>query len=153
MERDAEARNRLWEVRHDAALSVGHLRPGTKLKATDVCVPLSEIAGAVRMSREAVERRGLYAALMGHVGDGNCHLVICVDPDDPAAVAAAEAVNDEVVRYALERGGTCSGEHGIGMGKIGHLAEEHGDALPVMRGIKDVLDPHGIMNPGKVLTR
>ena len=151
VERDAEARHRLWEVRHDAGLSVGHMRPGTKLRATDVCVPLSEIAGAVRMAREAAEARGLYAALMGHVGDGNYHLVMCVDPDDPADVANAEAVNDEIVRYALERGGTCTGEHGIGMGKIGYLVEEHGDAIPVMRGIKGVLDPHGIMNPGKVL--
>ena len=151
VERAAEARNRLWEVRHEAALCVGHLRPGTKLRATDVCVPLSEIAGAVRMAREAAEARGLSAALMGHVGDGNYHLVMCVDPDDPADVAAAEAVNDEIVRYALERGGTCTGEHGIGMGKIGQLEAEHGAAIPLMRGIKGVLDPHGIMNPGKVL--
>ena len=151
VERDAEARHRLWAVRHEAALCVAHMRPGTKLKGTDVCVPLSEIAGAVRMAREAAEARGLYAALMGHVGDGNYHLVMCVDPDDPADVANAEAVNDEIVRYALERGGTCTGEHGIGMGKIGYLVAEHGDSIPVMRGIKNVLDPHGIMNPGKVL--
>jgi D-lactate dehydrogenase (cytochrome) len=151
VERDAEARHRLWAVRHEAALSVGHMRPGTKMKGTDVCVPLSEIAGAVKMAREVAEAHGLTAALMGHVGDGNYHLVMCVDPDDPDDVARAEAANDEIVRYALARGGTCTGEHGVGMGKIGHLQEEHGDSLPVMRAIKGVLDPNGIMNPGKVL--
>ena len=151
VERDAEARHRLWAVRHEAALCVGQLRPGTKLKGTDVCVPLSEVAGAVRMAREVATARGLHAALMGHVGDGNYHLVMCVDPDDPADVANAEAANDEIVRYALERGGTCTGEHGIGMGKIGYLEAEHGDAIPMMRAIKSVLDPNGILNPGKVL--
>jgi len=151
VERDAEQRNRLWEVRHEAALCVAHLRPGSKLKGTDVCVPLSEIAGAVKMAREVATARGLFAALMGHVGDGNYHLVMCIDPDDPADVANAEAANEEIVRYALARGGTCTGEHGVGLGKIAHLAEEHATALPVMRGIKGVLDPNGIMNPGKVL--
>jgi D-lactate dehydrogenase (cytochrome) len=151
VERDAESRNRLWEIRHEAALCVGHMRPGTKLKGTDVCVPLSEIAGAVKMAREAAESRGLYAALMGHVGDGNYHLVMCVNPDDPADMAAAESANDDIVRYALERGGTCTGEHGVGLGKIGYLETEHGSALHVMRGIKGVLDPEGILNPGKVL--
>ena len=151
VERDGDARRRLWEVRHEAALCVAHMRPGSKMKGTDVCVPLSEIAGAVRMAREAAEARGLYAALMGHVGDGNYHLVMCFDPTDPGELAAAEAVSDEIVRYALARGGTCTGEHGIGLGKIAFLVEEHGTAIPVMRGIKGALDPHGIMNPGKVL--
>jgi D-lactate dehydrogenase (cytochrome) len=88
---------------------------------------------------------------MGHVGDGNYHLVMCVNPDDPADMAAAESANDDIVRYALERGGTCTGEHGVGLGKIGYLETEHGSALHVMRGIKGVLDPEGILNPGKVL--
>lgn len=151
VERAAEARHRLWEVRHEAALCVGQMRPGSKLKGTDVCVPLSEIAGAVRMAREVAEARGLTAALMGHVGDGNFHLVMAIDAGDPAEVAAAEAANDDIVRYALARGGTCTGEHGIGLGKIGYLAQEHGSALPLMRAVKAAFDPLGIMNPGKVL--
>lgn len=151
VERDAEARNRLWEVRHEAALCLGHLRPGTKLKGTDVCVPLSEIAGAVQMAREVAGRLGLDAALMGHVGDGNYHLVMPIDPADPAEVARAEQANDEIVRYALARGGTCTGEHGVGLGKIEHLAQEHASALPLMRALKVTLDPLGILNPGKIL--
>jgi D-lactate dehydrogenase (cytochrome) len=89
--------------------------------------------------------------ILGHAGDGNVHLALLVDPDDPAEVAASDELVEVLVADALARGGTCTGEHGIGMGKIGALEREHGELLPLMRGIKDVFDPHGIMNPGKVL--
>jgi D-lactate dehydrogenase (cytochrome) len=151
-EREEEARNRLWEARHHAAFALAAAAPpGSKFKATDVCVPVSELPGAVRHARGLVEERGIEASIIGHVGDGNYHVGFSVDPADPAAIAAAEEVNHEIVAYALARGGTCTGEHGIGLGKIGYLEAEHGDLIPVMRGIKQVLDPNGILNPGKIL--
>ena len=151
-EREEEARNRLWEARHHAAFALAAAAPpGSKFKATDVCVPVSELPGAVRHARGLVEQRGIEASLIGHVGDGNYHVGFSVDPADPAAIAAAEEINHEIVAYALARGGTCTGEHGIGLGKLDYLQAEHGDLIPVMRGIKHVLDPNGILNPGKVL--
>ncbi|MEX2211918.1 MAG: FAD-linked oxidase C-terminal domain-containing protein [Gaiellaceae bacterium] len=151
-EREAEARSRLWEARHHAALALAATAPpGWKFKATDVCVPLSELPGAIRHARGLVEERGLEASIIGHVGDGNYHVGFSVDPADPAAIDAAEAVNHELVEYALARGGTCTGEHGIGLGKIDYLEAEHGDLIPAMQGIKRLLDPNGILNPGKVL--
>jgi D-lactate dehydrogenase (cytochrome) len=151
-EREEEARNRLWEARHHAAFALAAAAPpGSKFKATDVCVPVSELPGAVRHARGLVEERGIEASIIGHVGDGNYHVGFSVDPGDAAAIAAAEDVNHELVEYALARGGTCTGEHGIGLGKIAYLEAEHGDLIPVMRGLKDLLDPNGILNPGKVL--
>ncbi len=151
-EREEEARSRLWEARHHAAFALAATAPpGSKFKATDVCVPVSELPGAVRHARGLVEERGLEASIIGHVGDGNYHVGFSVDPNDAAAIAAAEEINHEIVEYALARGGTCTGEHGIGLGKIGYLEREHGDLVPVMRGIKHVLDPNGILNPGKIL--
>jgi D-lactate dehydrogenase (cytochrome) len=151
-EREEEARNRLWEARHHAAFALAAAAPpGSKFKATDVCVPVSELPGAVRHARGLVEERGIEASIIGHVGDGNYHVGFSVDPDDPDAIAAAEKINHELVAYALARGGTCTGEHGIGLGKIAYLEAEHGDLIPVMRGIKRLLDPNGILNPGKVL--
>ena len=151
-EREEEARNRLWEARHHAAFALAAAAPpGCKFKATDVCVPLSELPGAVRHARGLVEERGIEASIIGHVGDGNYHVGFSVDPADADAIAAAEQVNHEIVEYALARGGTCSGEHGIGLGKVGYLEQEHGDLVPVMRGIKRLLDPNGILNPGKIL--
>ena len=151
-EREEEARNRLWEARHHAAFALAAAAPpGCKFKATDVCVPLSVLPGAVRHARGLVEERGIEASIIGHVGDGNYHVGFAVDPADAAAIAAAEQVNHEIVEYALARGGTCTGEHGIGLGKIGYLEQEHGDLLPVMHGLKRLLDPNGILNPGKLL--
>jgi D-lactate dehydrogenase (cytochrome) len=153
-EREEEARSRLWEARHHAALALSAVAPpGWKFKATDVCVPLSELPGAVRHARALVEERGIDASIIGHVGDGNYHVGFCVDPADPAAIQAAEAVNHGLVEYALARGGTCTGEHGIGLGKLDYLEAEHGDLLPAMQGIKRLLDPNGILNPGKVIPR
>jgi D-lactate dehydrogenase (cytochrome) len=145
-----EAREKLWEARHDAALAISDLYPGMGMMATDVCVPISDLPGALRHARDIIESRGLDGAILGHVGDGNYHAVFPVDTGDEADQERAEAVNEEIVDYALERGGTCTGEHGIGLGKTEHLQKEHGDSLPFMREIKRIADPNGIMNPGKV---
>jgi D-lactate dehydrogenase (cytochrome) len=151
-EADEEAREKLWEARHDAALAISDLYPGMGMMGTDVCVPISDLPGALRHARDTIESRGLDGAILGHVGDGNYHAVFPVDTDDEADQERAEAVNAEIVDYALERGGTCTGEHGIGMGKTGHLQKEHGDSLPFMREIKRIADPNGIMNPGKIFS-
>jgi D-lactate dehydrogenase (cytochrome) len=149
-EADEEAREKLWEARHDAALAIRDLYPGMGMMGTDVCVPISDLPGALRHARDTIESRGLDGAILGHVGDGNYHAVFPVDTGDEADQERAEAVNAEIVDYALERGGTCTGEHGIGLGKTGHLQKEHGDSLPFMREIKRIADPNGIMNPGKI---
>jgi D-lactate dehydrogenase (cytochrome) len=91
------------------------------------------------------------AALIGHVGDGNFHVALMIDPEDPADLIDAQELNGELVDWALERGGTCTGEHGIGLGKIGYLEREHGDLVPYLRALKQIFDPNGILNPGKVL--
>ena len=152
-EADAAAREKLWEARHDAALAIQALYPGQGMMGTDVCVPISDLPGALQHARETIASRGLEGVILGHVGDGNYHAVFPVDTGDSADQKRAEEVNAEIVDYALERGGTCTGEHGIGLGKIGHLEKEHGDSLPFMRGIKRLADPNGIMNPGKIFGR
>jgi D-lactate dehydrogenase (cytochrome) len=146
-EADEAAREKLWEARHDAALAIRDLYPGKGMMGTDVCVPISDLPGALRHARDTIASRGIDGAILGHVGDGNYHAVFPVDEADRER---AEAVNTEIVDYALERGGTCTGEHGIGMGKTGHLQKEHGDSLPFMREIKRIADPNDIMNPGKI---
>jgi D-lactate dehydrogenase (cytochrome) len=115
-----------------------------------VCVPISDLPDALSHARETIAENGFDGAILGHVGDGNYHAVFPVDVEDEEEMGRAERVSGQIVRYALQRGGTCTGEHGIGSGKIGYLEEEHGDSLPFMRGIKRLADPKGIMNPGKV---
>src|ERR687894_2339662 len=149
-EADEAARERLWEARHDAALAIRDLYPGQGMMGTDVCVPISYLPGALRHARDTIASRGLDGAILGHVGDGNYHAVFPVDNRDRADRERAEEVNTEIVDYALRRGGTCTGEHGIGLGKTGHLQKEHGDSLPFMREIKRIADPGGILNPGKI---
>jgi D-lactate dehydrogenase (cytochrome) len=150
VERDPEARARLWEARHQVALAIMAGGGGRRLMSTDVCVPVSELPGAIGFARSALETRGVRAAILGHVGDGNYHVALLVgDSDDE--VAAAKEINAALVEDALARGGTCTGEHGVGLGKIPYLVREHGDLVPLMRQIKHVLDPNGILNPGKVL--
>jgi D-lactate dehydrogenase (cytochrome) len=150
-ETDSRGRARLWEARHDAAHAIAHSAPGFGMKSTDVCVPISQLPGAIRFGRETIERHGMRAAILGHVGDGNYHAAFMIDPADPDGVELAERVNDEIVNDALARGGTCTGEHGIGVGKIPHLEREHGDLVPLYRALKQTLDPNGILNPGKVV--
>ena len=147
---DEAGRERLWEARHEAALAIKELNPDKKPMTTDVCVPISDLPDALREARKTIESYGLDGAILGHVGDGNYHAVFPVDPDDEEDLERAGRVNSEIVAYALARGGTCTGEHGIGFGKTSHLKDEHGDSLPLMRKIKGLADPNGIMNPGKI---
>ncbi len=150
-EREAEARTRLWKARHTAAYAASALAPGRGHRSTDTCVPLSELAAAATLAREELDRLGLDGTIIGHAGDGNLHVGVMVDPNDEAELVAAETLAGRLVEDALARGGTCTGEHGIGIGKLAALELEHPDLIPLYRGIKDVFDPHGIMNPGKVL--
>lgn len=149
-EREPDARARLWAVRHEATYAAAAASPGRRERATDTCVPVSELAGAVAFARAELERLGLEGAILGHAGDGNVHVSLWVDPGDGEESALADELVDSLVADALARGGTCTGEHGIGQGKLRALELEHGDLVPLMRRIKDVFDPHGIMNPGKV---
>jgi len=134
----------------EAGLAITRLNPDKKPMTTDVCVPISGLPDALAHARETIAEHGFDGAILGHVGDGNYHAVFPVDVEDEGEMGRAERVSGQIVRYALQRGGTCTGEHGIGSGKIGYLEEEHGDSLPFMRGIKRLADPKGIMNPGKV---
>lgn len=147
----AEERSRLWQARHEAYYAALALRPGCKGWPTDVCVPISRLAECVLETKADLAEHGLLAPLVGHVGDGNFHLVFLVDPDKPEEVAAASAANDRLVMRALAMDGTCSGEHGVGYGKMPFLVAEHGEALEVMRAVKRALDPDDIMNPGKIV--
>jgi D-lactate dehydrogenase (cytochrome) len=146
-----EDRARLWQARHNAYFAALALRPGAKAWTTDVCVPISKLAECI--SETANDNRGsfLKAPLVGHVGDGNFHLMYLVDPDRPEDLTEAKRLNARLVDRALRLGGTCTGEHGVGIGKMEALKAEHGQAVDVMRQIKDALDPHNIMNPGKVV--
>ncbi|MDX6486907.1 MAG: hypothetical protein QOF43_2060, partial [Gaiellaceae bacterium] len=150
-ESDPTARAKMWSARHSALMASLALAPGSKAMTTDVAVPVSELAGSIEQARRALDDSGLKGGIVGHVGDGNYHVAFLLDPDDAASIAQAERLNAKVVEDALARGGTCTGEHGIGYGKLAYLAQEHGDLLPLFRGIKDLFDPNGIMNPGKVV--
>jgi D-lactate dehydrogenase (cytochrome) len=146
-----EERTRLWDARHNAAFAVAAQAPGKRWFATDVCVPLSVLPEAVEHGRASADRRGIPAAVIAHAADGNYHLALMVDPDDAGEVAGAQALYAELVDWALERGGTSTGEHGIGLGKLDYLEREHGDLVPYLRAVKDAFDPNGILNPGKVV--
>jgi D-lactate dehydrogenase (cytochrome) len=146
-----EERTRLWDARHNAAFAVAAQAPGKRWLATDVCVPLSVLPEAVEHGRASADRRGIPAAVIAHAADGNYHLALMVDPDDAGEVAGAQALYAELVDWALERGGTSTGEHGIGLGKLDYLEREHGDLVPYLRAVKDAFDPNGILNPGKVV--
>lgn len=147
-----EDRSRLWQARHDAYYAAIALRPGCKGWPTDVCVPISRLAECILETRKDIDECGIITPIVGHVGDGNFHLVFVVDPDNPGEMEKARDVNQRMVIRALEMGGTCTGEHGIGYGKIEFLKTEHGEeAISVMRLIKRALDPADLMNPGKIL--
>ncbi len=150
-ETDPTARARMWDARHNALHASLALAPGSKAMTTDVAVPLSELAAAIEHARDALDASGLRGGIVGHAGDGNFHVAFLLDPDDADSIARAEALNARLVDDALARGGTCTGEHGIGFGKLAYLAREHGDLVPLYRGIKQLLDPNGILNPGKVV--
>lgn len=141
----------LWQIRHDALPAAVALVPGASAITTDVCVPISHLAQCIRETQADVQRLGLVAPIVGHVGDGNFHVAIVLAADDTDGARRAQELNESMVARALKAGGTCTGEHGIGSGKIGFLAAEHASALPAMRAVKKALDPQGILNPGKVL--
>ena len=145
-----EDRNLLWKARHNAYHAAMAMAPGKKNMATDVCVPISALAECLLETQADIASSGLLAPIVGHVGDGNFHLGILHDPADADELARAEALAFRVTRRAIAMGGTCSGEHGIGLHKIVHLETEHGQGVEAMRKIKRALDPLGIMNPGKL---
>ncbi|HYH18466.1 MAG TPA: FAD-linked oxidase C-terminal domain-containing protein [Azospirillum sp.] len=146
-----EDRNKLWAARHDAYYAALALRPGCKGWPTDVCVPISRLAEAIVETKADIAASHLISPVVGHVGDGNFHLVFLVDPDKPEDMAEAQRLNDRLVERALKMDGTCTGEHGIGYGKMAFLEREAGDALIAMAAVKKALDPDNIMNPGKVV--
>ena len=149
---DEQERRRLWHVRHRAYDAARALRPGAKGMTTDVCVPISALADCIAAAQEDIAASGLVAPIVGHVGDGNFHTAVLVDPDDPDEVARAEEFHTRLVERALAHEGTCTGEHGVGYGKSRFLASEHGAAgVEMMRVIKRALDPYSIFNPGKVI--
>jgi D-lactate dehydrogenase (cytochrome) len=150
-ESDPTARAQMWDARHNALHASLALAPGSKAMTTDVAVPISQLAAAMEHARAALDGSGLRGGIVGHAGDGNFHVAFLLDPDDAESVARAQRLNATLVEDALARGGTCTGEHGIGFGKLAYLEQEHGDLLPLLRGIKQLLDPNGIMNPGKVV--
>jgi D-lactate dehydrogenase (cytochrome) len=146
-----EDRDRLWRARHDAAYADKALREGAQLWSTDVCVPISRLAECITETQKDVAASFLPAPIVGHAGDGNFHVNFVLNPNDPREMAEAERMNQRLVHRALSLDGTCTGEHGVGCGKIDFLIAEHGQAVSVMRAIKKALDPDNIMNPGKIL--
>ena len=146
-----EERSRLWQARHDAYYAALAMRPGSKGWPTDVCVPISRLAECIAETKRDLAASSIPSALAGHVGDGNFHLIFMIDPQRPEEVAEASRLNDRMVARALAMDGTCTGEHGIGYGKMDFLVAEHGEAVSVMRSIKTALDPDGILNPGKIV--
>jgi len=146
-----EERSRLWTARHHAYFAALQTRPGCRCLSTDTCVPISKLAESINESITEAEAAGLPYWIVGHVGDGNFHLSYLLDPNDPVEGATAERLSQQMVRRAIRLGGTCTGEHGIGLHKIGYLVEEAGaGAVEQMRLIKRALDPKNIMNPGKI---
>lgn len=148
----AEDRTRLWQARHDAYWAALALRPGAKGQSSDVCVPLSRLADCIDETKRDIEASGMIAPIVGHVGDGNFHVLPLMDESDPADVARCKAFMGRIVERALAMGGTCTGEHGIGQGKMAYMRAEHGHAaLALMAALKQAVDPLGIMNPGKLV--
>jgi D-lactate dehydrogenase (cytochrome) len=149
---DERERRDLWRARHGAYDAARALRPGAQGFTTDACVPISRLAECIAETKRDVDDSGLIAPIVGHVGDGNFHLAILVDPDDPDELRRAVELNERLVRRAIALDGTCSGEHGVGYGKSRFLELEHGaSAIGMMRAIKQALDPDGLFNPGKIL--
>jgi D-lactate dehydrogenase (cytochrome) len=148
-----EERSRLWKARHDAYYAAVALRPGAVGWATDVCVPISRLAECIGETKHDLERTSIPATILGHVGDGNFHVVFAIDPDAPGERDEVASINQRLVERALAMDGTCTGEHGIGLGKQKYLEAELGDAVGLMRTIKSALDPKDLFNPGKIFAR
>ncbi len=146
-----EERSRLWSARHQAYFACMQLRPGTRAVSSDVCVPISRLTECIVETSRDIEKASMPVALFGHVGDGNFHLLIPVRPDDEGDLTEARGLNERVVNRALAMEGTCTGEHGIGMGKMGSLKKELGEAVELVRTLKRAFDPEDLMNPGKIV--
>ncbi len=147
-----EDRTRLWQARHDAYFACLQMKPGGRAFPTDVCVPISRLAECIAATNEDLQQVSIPIMLFGHVGDGNFHLVVLVDPANEKDMQEAEWINERVVERALAMEGTCTGEHGIGLGKKKFMVREHGaDAVEVMRALKQALDPGNLLNPEKIL--
>ena len=146
-----EDRNHLWAARHNAYYAGKSLRKGCEGVVTDCCVPISELANCISRTKELIQDAGMIAPIVGHVGDGNFHLLILFDPKDPDEFVRAKSLASEVNRVALSFGGTVTGEHGVGTGKKEYMLEEHGNAYALMTTLKRAIDPNNIMNPGKIL--
>jgi D-lactate dehydrogenase (cytochrome) len=147
----AEDRTKLWHARHNAYFAMKAQKPGTDGISTDVCVPISKLAQAMDDTIADVEAHGWQAPIVGHVGDGNYHVLFLFDRTNAADLALAKDLTARMNMRALELGGTVTGEHGIGIGKMKYLEAEHGEAVNVMADIKRAFDPTGIMNPGKIV--
>jgi len=147
-----EERDRLWTARHAAAYAAAALRPGSRLWATDVCVPISRLTECIVETKRDLDASSVLAPLVGHVGDGNFHLVFVIDPEKPEEMDEARRLNERLVHRALAMDGTCTGEHGVGLGKMRYMEAEHGEAVDVMRAVKRALDPANLMNPGKIVS-
>ncbi len=146
-----EDRNRLWKIRHNAFYAVVALRPGTRSMVTDICVPISKLAQAVEETRADIAASGLLGPILGHVGDGNFHAILLIEEGNAEEMATAKSLAEKMSQRALALGGTITGEHGVGIGKLGLMNAEHGAAWDIMGDIKHALDPKGILNPGKLV--
>ena len=147
----AEERGKLWRMRHNAYHALVAQRPGSRAYVTDVCVPISRLAEAMERSTALIAESGLYGPIVGHVGDGNFHATILIDEGNEEEVRTAAALHGQMAELALALGGTVTGEHGVGVGKLPYMGAEHGDGWAVMAELKRALDPAGLMNPGKVV--
>jgi D-lactate dehydrogenase (cytochrome) len=145
-----DARRQLWHARHSAYEILVRTHPEWNFLTIDVAVPISKFPVLVNRAQEIIEEQGLLAYIVGHAGDGNAHFVPAYNANDPTSLARAQAFNAALVEYALKLGGTATGEHGVGLGKRKFMAAEHSESLSVMRQIKQMLDPNGILNPGKI---
>ena len=146
-----EDRSALWKMRHTAYYAVLASRPGARAVVTDICVPISKLALAVEQTSREIAESAISGPIMGHVGDGNFHAILMIDPDNPDELKTAKALSEKMVERALDMGGTATGEHGIGIGKLDYMMREHGQGWAVMGSIKRALDPQDLMNPGKLI--
>jgi D-lactate dehydrogenase (cytochrome) len=150
-ESDSNKRALLWKARHELSLAFRHSNPKLRAMGTDVCVPISTLPDIVGYTRARIDHYGLDGAILGHIGDGNFHTLVMYDPEHSEHVVKIDKLNEEIVQYAFQLGGTCTGEHGVGIGKMKYQQKEHGEALQLMLGMKQMLDPNNILNPGKLL--
>ncbi|GLB60241.1 FAD-binding oxidoreductase [Cytobacillus sp. NCCP-133] len=150
-EHDSLKRAQLWEARHQAALAILSKKPGCKLVSTDVCLPISQLAVTIAHTRKLLDDYKLDGAILGHVGDGNFHVAFALDTENQDVMTRFHEFNEKMVKFAIDHRGTCTGEHGVGIGKMKFLKEERSTALPVMKMIKKALDPNNILNPGKIV--